>query len=118
MKYVRTAEHIFLINSNRAISKDKNGISLVKLVRGEGYCKVPCVVADKAEELCDCFVVVFEEELGELGLPRVEMFCTLEVAKEIAKAFDEKTKVYGAIWTRKGLIYEIIFDIDKESEEE
>lgn len=50
--------------------------------------------ADTIEELCDRFVVV------EHGLDD-----PFSVDSETAKTFISKAKVYGAIWTDKGLIY-------------
>lgn len=50
--------------------------------------------ADTIEELCDEFVIVRENGKSMTAL--------LDLAKEYAKA---GIKVYGAIWTSKGLIY-------------
>lgn len=109
MKYIRTPDRIYKVPNEKVIRKDENGNFYVKVKHWQYDHRVPCVQADTIEELCDAFIVSFEDEQYELGLPRVEMFCTLEVAKEIAKA-EGNGKVYGAIWTRKGLILEILFD--------
>ena len=60
---------------------------------GKEYYK-NCKIADTIEELCDEFVIWFKE------LDKPTQFRDFETTKQYKKA-----KVYGAIWTDKGLIY-------------
>ena len=55
-------------------------------------------VADTIEDLCDMFVVI-NDDWGK------EPYCCTYVEIKLYKIFKTKGKVYGAIWTDKGLIY-------------
>jgi hypothetical protein len=54
--------------------------------------------ADTIEELCDMFVVI-NDDWGK------EPYCCTYVEIKLYKNLKTKGKVYGAIWTDKGLIY-------------
>ena len=99
MKYIRTKDDkIFLIH------EDLDNKDLWYFESKEKTIVISCnpsdlgKVADTIEELCDLFIGIYkdEEEIED---------------KEIGHCFDffqnEKSfkEIYGAIWTKKGLIY-------------
>ena len=90
MKYIRTKDGRILKGSNYGF-----GV-------GMPYKNYDVKIADTIEELCDEFVLVNEYR-----------FKKPKTATELEKDFDEMKnfyttkddKIYGAIWTDKGLIY-------------
>ena len=89
MRYIRTFSGIIVDTEQQA---KRLGMSVE-----EYESKFPYSCSTKAntiEELCDRFVVA-EHSLDD----------PFNVDFEIAKTFIGKAKVYGAIWTNKGLIY-------------
>ena len=98
MKYIRTKDNIYEIVNDYGSScavksrgkRGKTAIDGFTIKYGLSYAPR----ADTIEELCDEFVIWFKE------LDKPTQFRDFETAKQYKKA-----KVYGAIWTDKGLIY-------------
>ena len=101
MKYIKAKDGIYKIydetetyyecSSNHYVSKN--------ILGG----KSNCVLADTIEELCDEFVVIVQNNgciLFNQCLNSFEKVVSLN-----QKAKDNDAKIYGAIWTDKGLIY-------------
>ena len=92
MKYIRT-------NMNRIVDIDKTQLMLYgKAIK----------VADTIEELCDCFVYTLHKEgIGfQLSFELTKALarnCIRE--KMLGRVKAKEVRVYGAIWTDKGLIY-------------
>ncbi|MBO7715230.1 MAG: hypothetical protein J6S85_16800 [Methanobrevibacter sp.] len=99
MKYIRTKDRIW--DTSKLCKDNQNWYYLIS---NDFYvfCENEIIKqADTIEELCNEFVVAYEE--GERMV-----YCDLEWAKVKAKAslqFGYKSIIYGAIWTNKGLIY-------------
>ena len=90
-KYIRTKNGIY--DLYKSIWREFTGRK-IKTPYCEEYEKQPklCKSADTIEELCDRFVVIYE---NEKPVPYKNYLDALATQKE----------VYGAIWTDKGLIY-------------
>lgn len=59
-------------------------------------------IADTIEELCDEFVVIYEES-KKFTKPFTSAYCDIS---DVLKEHDlSECEIYGAIWTEKGLIY-------------
>ena len=96
MKYIRTKDEIYEptkwqcdLSGEMILVKADN-----KFGNDKAFTKDIIKQADTIEELCDRFIVV------EHGLDD-----PFSVDFETTKTFISKAKVYGAIWTDKGLIY-------------
>lgn len=59
---------------------------------------------DSIEKLCDAFVMYDEQFADDASFTHI-VFASLEEAKKNMKYHTNKTIIYGAIWTDKGLIY-------------
>ena len=97
MKYIRTKDGIRTI-SNLIVPCPQE---LIDQLKQEGYVDEIVNQSDTIEELCDEFVVYWEnwKEWHE------HCFSFTEV-NQILEEYDlPKSCVYGAIWTSKGLIY-------------
>ena len=97
MKYIRTKDSVY--DTEKGINDEKLEAYFIgfKVINYDEVIKE----ADTPKELCDCFVVVFEDKQGIV-------YDDFEWAK--IKANENlnagiKTIVYGAIWTDKGPIY-------------
>ena len=107
MKYIRTLSGIF--ETTKPFEKDD-----VVYVLGNGYEKV-LKVADTIEELCDEFVDTSELKTTNTGGWLYDEFdsknkCLVYYAEDERRTiplneFEDLSKIYGAIWTSKGLIY-------------
>lgn len=101
MKYIRNESGIYeVVKSN---SRSTEFIYPTK--KGIRFCQrqnKKCKFADTIKELCDEFVVAYEDGArivyGDLEWAKVK-------AKASLVAFDDKSIIYGAIWTDKGLKY-------------
>ena len=91
MRYIRTKNGIY--DLYKSIWREFTGRK-IKTPYCEEYEKQPklCKSADTIKELCDRFVVIYE---NEEPVPYKNYLDALATQKE----------VYGAIWTDKGLIY-------------
>ena len=121
MKYIRTKEGIFPIILEKTFN---DGYELVDIIddtyyyvnekEKEGFTikeKNVITQADTIEELCDEFVVVWNEYIKDTPyvidirfkptLKELTQTCADNMDYEI----DDVKKCYGAIWTDKGLIY-------------
>lgn len=118
MKYIRTKDGIYVcppVNTITKIYELPKGIQPLRYangtleqvgdryvtINGKDYKIIDNNTADTIEELCDDFVVAYEDGA------RI-VYGDLEWAKTKAKAsleFGNKSVIYGAIWTDKGLIY-------------
>ncbi len=96
MKYIRTDDNIYKIskilkNGNFLIKGkfhiDKNLANYFKL-------------ADTIEELCDEFVLVIDDKIHQLILGETTLKDEINIIKH-----NKLHKIYGAIWTSKGLIF-------------
>lgn len=102
MKYIRTKNEIFEV-----IKEDGNWIICISAFERMKKCqcclKKHAIIkqADTIEELCDEFVVAYEDGArivyGDLEWAKVKAKASLELGN--------KSIIYGAIWTDKGLIY-------------
>ena len=92
MKYIRTKDELGVYVEYDGEYKDLNKGTYFKTWRGV-YIHEDWKVADTIEELCDEFVYVDEE---------IKQFL---VSDDIDKYKAKQYKVFGAIWTNKGLIY-------------
>jgi hypothetical protein len=95
MKYIRTKYGI--IYEEYAREKCPNGCVIATNTVRIPYADILCE-ADTIEELCDMFVVI-NDDWGK------EPYCCTYVEIKLYKNLKTKGKVYGAIWTDKGLIY-------------
>lgn len=99
MKYIRTKDGIYEIDKDISYG----GKEIYKVcyhdfsIIGNGLQK-----ADTTEELCDKFVITFNDKSLE-----PKQFKNFETALEFLKECDVKynPELKGAIWTEKGLIY-------------
>lgn len=112
MKYIRTKEGIYDTSNMKwcecskqaSYYKDKNYILYV-----------PIKTANTIEELCDEFVDTSELKTSNTGGWLYDEFdsdnkCLVYYAEDERRTiplneFDDLSKIYGAIWTDKGLIY-------------
>lgn len=99
MKYIRTKNSIYQVESvlrDNGFVKGYN-VGEMAFIRKDQVIKQ----AETIEELCDEFVVVW------LPTNHKDIFGVDKYSKEIIKSCigNNKTNVYGAIWTDKGLIY-------------
>jgi peptide subunit release factor RF-3 len=106
MKYIRTKDGIY------EISKDENDDFIVKNKGSNTWCLYSIfkekydriIPADTIEELCDEYVIVFDKsEQYDNELFNAKKYTPVEVNTFYKNVKIEK--VYGAIWTDKGLIY-------------
>lgn len=96
--YIRTENHIYLIHKDISYGGNKiykiynHDFSII----GNDF-----KVADTIEELCDEFVIDW------LPTNHKDIFGIDKYSKKIIESCigNNKTNVYGAIWTDKGLIY-------------
>lgn len=96
--YIRTENHIYLIHKDISYGGNKiykiynHDFSII----GNDF-----KVADTIEELCDEFVVDW------LPTNHKDIFGIDEYSKKVIESCigNNKTNVYGAIWTSDGLIY-------------
>ena len=106
MKYIRTKDRI------REIIEDFGGSCNVKSTYPKGRPSIDnfTVVsgvrfaprADTIEELCDEFVVIYNES-RKFTKPFTSVYCDI---KDVLKEHDlSECKIYGAIWTELGLKY-------------
>lgn len=94
MKYIRTNEGIY------KTGKDYNGKYIHDgIVENVDGIETTIKQSDTIEELCDEFVIVCEDS----SLNRT--FQNLKEARIAGSYFECNHKYYGAIWTKKGLIY-------------
>ena len=98
MKYTRTNDGIY---EEHKVPCLKCKYFPKNILTGEGGCQgetFNCVYdkADTIEELCDEFVIV---EIGHY------QYGDFETAKAMLETIHDNGKLYGAIWTDKGLIY-------------
>ena len=104
MKYIRTnylfgeiVSHTKLLNGTHLFSI--KGLDEILPISEEDFEKHELKVADTIEELCDEFVAI---DIGVFG-DKTKSYKTIkEVEEDKTFLFD---KLYGAIWTDKGLIY-------------
>lgn len=103
MKYIRTKEGVIFAGpiDNKGTYKCTN-LGLWKEVKPVWENNEIIKGADNIEELCDEFVV-------EVNIHNI-MFHDLQSALNVVKNFEnyeltKDYKIYGAIWTDKGLIY-------------
>ena len=92
MRFIRTKDGVYEIKDGLNQTSKEIQIALIS-----GDYKQ----ANTIEELCDCFVIEW------LPTKHRDIFTIDKYSKEIVKSCigNSKTKVYGAIWTDKGLIY-------------
>ena len=114
MKYIRTKNGIY--DLYKSIWREFTGRK-IKTPYCEEYEKQPklCKSADTIEELCDEFVDTSESKTTNTGGWLYDEFdsdnkCLVYYAEDERRTiplneFDDLSKIYGAIWTNKGLIY-------------
>ena len=91
MKYIRLHDKIEEVLEEHQFGKSKS----FETFYGNSYAQVDVIAqADTIEELCDVYIV---EKFKHI-------FTIDEISKNIVRNC-KKSKVYGAIWTDKGLIY-------------
>ena len=101
MNYIRTKDGR-IIDTTKIATGSKymdfatNDESFKEIFKTESLLK-----ADTIEELCDVFVIDW------LPTNHKDIFAIDEYSKKVVEGCigNNKTKVYGAIWTDKGLIY-------------
>ena len=94
MKYIRTKDGIYPVSEEELKSADENGI--LNTNYGQFYLNEIINQADTIKELCDEFVV---------EVPDVPKRPYLVYGMSLDEIKQKYTKIYGAIWTDKGLIY-------------
>lgn len=104
MKYIRTADGVFEVKATPETNKMYEN-SVCYQIYDHNICEARDVLikdiikeADTIKELCDEFVVEYEDG-NHLA------YSELEWAKDKALRSNKKYIIYGAIWTSKGLIY-------------
>ena len=97
MKYIRTKDRIFESNEYLLSSEDLQSVAVCKGLGINPYKDVK--IADTIEELCDEFVVIRDNQ-RPIPLTNLE-----QVRLNRGNYGYSNSKVYGAIWTDKGLIY-------------
>lgn len=114
MRYIRTKNGIY--DLDKSIWYEFTGRK-VRMPYCEEYEKQPglCKTADTIEELCDEFVDTSELKTTNTGGWLYDEFdsdnkCLVYYAEDERRTiplneFDDLSKIYGAIWTDKGLIY-------------
>ena len=106
MKYIRTKDgkiidiHDYWSTKAFEIEPDENYWVTEWLIRN-GLRREDCKIADTIEELCDEFVLFYDNEETEPDLTYRGGFNDLYFQNELKHS----AKCYGAIWTDKGLIY-------------
>ena len=95
MKYIRTKDKILLMNEDYYFDTfNKKKV----IVNSYGYSEQVIKEADTIEELCDEFVMIDEENEHYIKQDN-------DIHHIRRKWAIGNYKVYGAIWTEKGLIY-------------
>lgn len=114
MKYIRTKDGIY--DLDKSIWYEFTGRK-VRMPYCEEYEKQPglCKTVGTIEELCDEFVDTSELKTTNTGGWLYDEFdsdnkCLVYYAEDERRTiplneFDDLSKIYGAIWTDKGLIY-------------
>ena len=96
MKYIRTKSGVY------EVLAETSTLYYTDFTGAEGVIKSDKIKeADTIDELCDCYVIV-----GNKHTIWDKQHCiglTAEQVKQSYSAYD--FKIYGAIWTSKGLIY-------------
>lgn len=99
MRFIRTKDGVYDTKTVGSIRDEnlKAWFISIKIINDDEIIKQ----ADTIEELCDCFVIEW------LPTKHRDIFTIDKYSKEVVKSCigNSKTKVYGAIWTDKGLIY-------------
>lgn len=95
MKYFRSNDKIYETKDFRLVEDERFGR---RYVNKYNFPFVSNKEANTIEELCDMFVVI-NDDWGK------EPYCCTYVEIKLYKNLKTKGKVYGAIWTDKGLIY-------------
>lgn len=99
MKYIRTKDGIYEVINGCVLDTKLKWWQLERINKNEGKFYIDGIVvcervADTIEEFCDEFVY------------QIDKYHYYNDELEIAKGLcDDITKIYGAIWTDKGLIY-------------
>ena len=100
MKYIRTEDGIYEIDNNKYSVVELNGHQLLHMkVDNKGLIHREYILkqANTIEELCDEFVVIHKELNRNHTIHKSFGFVKLE--------HNTGNKIFGAIWTNKGLIY-------------
>lgn len=95
MKYIRTKDGIFEWNTLLGISQEYF----------ENNKKEIIVQADTIEELCDSFVIFYNKSHHKVSILKSMTTARLYYKRDKRYSGNYVDKVYGAIWTDKGLIY-------------
>lgn len=122
MKYIRTKDGIFAfegVNTVTKVYETPKGIepwkysdgTLVK--EGEKFVRVNNKdykvdeenTADTIEELCDSFVIFYNKSHHKVSILKSMATARLYYKRDKQYSGNYVDKVYGAIWTDKGLIY-------------
>ena len=93
MKYIRTKDEIYEIDNNKYSVVELNGHQLLNMKvdnKGLIYREYILKQSDTIEELCDEFVMIGNHD---------------HYISEKKFVWFEGIKIYGAIWTDRGLIY-------------
>ena len=93
MSYIRTKEGIYELKDN-----GKYG-DLIKTIGLDNFLSQNYKQSDNLAELCDEFVVAFEENNDRIT------YLDLDWAIDKAKRYAGHTTIYGAVWCEWGLKY-------------
>jgi len=100
MKYVRTKNYVFRVAEDIMLATSPMRYAVLDKkedIRIGSICVNDAIAqSDTIEELCDEFVI---DEIGHY------QYGDFETAKAMLETIHEKGKLYGAIWTDRGLIY-------------
>lgn len=101
-KYIRTIDEIYELNNDVYV---ENNEAFMRWFNGSGKEIEPTCLgkvikqSDTIEELCDEFVVAFEENNDKIT------YIDLDWARDKAKRYAGHTTIYGAVWCEWGLKY-------------
>lgn len=98
MKYIRTKDEIRKTEDLILVEDKRFGR---RYLNQYNFPYIPIKESKNLDELCDCFVIEW------LPTNHKDIFRIDKYSKEVVKSCigNNKTTVYGAIWTDKGLIY-------------
>ncbi len=110
MKYIRTKEGIYermFPDEEHLISFDHKTIELAYYTtKNEWVAKKDIIKqADTIEDLCDKFVIFYNKSHHKVSVLKSIATARLYCKRDKRYSDNYVDKVYGAIWTDKGLIY-------------